>query len=87
MSYRIEFLRDAKKALAHIGRSDRKLFGQLRDAIEGLADNPRPDGCKSLTARGGYRIRVREYRVIYDIDDDSILVTVVRIGPRGSVYD
>ncbi|MFZ2510994.1 MAG: type II toxin-antitoxin system RelE/ParE family toxin [Gordonia sp. (in: high G+C Gram-positive bacteria)] len=87
MSYRIEYVRDAAKSLSRIGRSDRKLFNQLRDAIDALADNPRPHGFKPLTGREGYRIRVREYRVIYEVNEESVLVTVVRVGPRGAVYD
>ncbi|MFT3661958.1 MAG: type II toxin-antitoxin system RelE/ParE family toxin [Gordonia sp. (in: high G+C Gram-positive bacteria)] len=87
MKYRIEYLRDAKKSLVGIGRSDRKLFGQIREAIERLVDDPRPDGCKPLVGRDGYRIRIREYRVIYEIDDGAVLVTVVRVGPRGSIYE
>lgn len=87
MSYRIALHRDAKKALVKIGRADRKLFAQLEEAIGNLAHDPRPDGCRKLTGRDGYRIRVREYRVIYLIDGNELVVTVVRVASRGSVYE
>jgi len=55
--------------------------------IQSLADNPRPPGVEKL---GGeerlYRVRVGDYRVVYSIEDDVLLVLVVRIGHRGEVY-
>jgi len=53
-----------------------------------LASEPRPTGCKKL--KGGqreWRIRVGDYRVVYTIDDEKLLVSVMRIRPRSEVYD
>ncbi|MDT0328038.1 type II toxin-antitoxin system RelE family toxin [Nocardiopsis lambiniae] len=56
-------------------------------SIADLAEEPRPVGCKKLKARYGYRIRIGNHRVIYTIDDGQVTVVVVKIGPRGDVYD
>ena len=80
----IEIKASARKEL-------RKLDGPVRKrvvtAIADLADAPRPDGCKKLKARDGYRIRVGDHRVVYTVDDGRITVVVVKVGPRGDVYD
>ena len=52
-----------------------------------LAQHPRPAGCKKLKGRNGYRIRKGDYRVIYDIEDDVLIVTVIAIGHRREIYD
>ena len=55
--------------------------------ILALADEPRPMGCEKLAgANGRYRIRVGQYRVIYSIADDELLVLVVRVADRKHVY-
>lgn len=55
---------------------------------EALADNPRPHGVKRLTnaEQGTYRVREGDYRIVYDIEDDVLLVLVVRVGHRREVY-
>ena len=71
-------------------RQIRKLPARTQDrinnAIAGLAENPRPSGVKKLTARDGYRIRVRDYRVLYRIDDGKRAVIIYRVMGRGDVY-
>jgi mRNA interferase RelE/StbE len=59
---------------------------RINRAIAILSENPRHPGCKKLTDREGYRIRVGDYRVLYQIDDAAKLVTVYRVGARGDVY-
>ena len=49
--------------------------------------NPRPQGCKKLKGRKGYRIRVGYYRVIYEIIDDVLLIDVVDLGHRKDIYE
>ena len=85
MTYDFRVQRPAIKAL---GRLPRPLRERIWLRIEGLADNPRPRGCKLLTGalEGHYRIRVGGYRVVYTVDDEQRRVWVVRVGPRGSVY-
>lgn len=58
----------------------------LLDALDGLAENPRPDGCKKMKGRIGYRIRKGDYRILYDVLDDVLVVRVVGLGHRREVY-
>jgi len=59
----------------------------VRRAIEALAVTPRPPGAIQLAGGDGeLRIRVGDYRIIYDIEDDALVVLVLRIGHRGDVY-
>ena len=65
-------------------RADRQ---RIIKSIEQLADNPRPHGCEKLAgAKNTYRIRRGDYRIIYDIEDDRILVLVLRVAHRKDVY-
>lgn len=81
--YSILILRRAQKELAQLPNS---VYERVIDAIRGFSQGPRPDGCLKLTARDGWRIRVGDYRVIYDIDDERRVVTVVHVGHRQDVY-
>jgi mRNA interferase RelE/StbE len=54
--------------------------------IESLAEEPRPSGCQKLSGRERYRIRKGRYRIIYGIEDTDLVVLVVKVGHRGSVY-
>ena len=56
-------------------------------SIADLANDPRPPGCKKLKGRPGYRIREGNYRVIYEINDKILTVTVVEAGDRKEVYE
>lgn len=56
-------------------------------AIQSLAGEPRPRGCRKLTGTNDvYRIRVRRYRVLYSIDDRRVAVLVLKLGHRKDVY-
>lgn len=83
MNYFLLILRRAQKQLANIDKTE---FERVRDAIASLAENPRPTGCKKLTGRNGWRIRIGNYRVIYEIDDSRREVTVLDIGHRRDIY-
>ncbi len=83
MTYSVDILRRAQKQLARIDRQD---HARIISAIEGLAENPRPSGCKKLSGRPAWRIRIGPYRVIYEIHDGRLLVLVVDIGARREVY-
>jgi len=52
-----------------------------------LENDPRPPGCKKLKGRLGYRIRVGDYRIIYEIQDKILLVTVLDVGNRSEIYN
>ena len=83
MSYQVKLLRRAQKALARLPRQD---YRRVRDAIGALAEEPRPAGCRKLAGREGWRIRVGQYRVIYEIEDVVRVVTVLDIGHRRNIY-
>lgn len=83
MSYSIEILRVAQKQLAKIDRASQQ---RIIDGIRSLTEDPRPFGCKKLSGRPAWRIRIGPYRVIYEIHDDRLLVLVVAIGDRKDVY-
>ncbi|MDM2398151.1 type II toxin-antitoxin system RelE/ParE family toxin [Mycobacteroides abscessus] len=84
--HNVEVSTAAAKELGRIKRADAKVYSQIAKAIAGLADQPRPDGCTKLTGREGYRIRVRDYRILYTINDGELLVLIVKVAQRGSVY-
>ena len=62
-------------------------YSNIKEAIYSLADNPRPKGYKKLKGRDGCRIRVADYRIIYDIFDDVLLVDVIDLGHRKDIYE
>jgi mRNA interferase RelE/StbE len=60
---------------------------KIKEAVNNLAENPRPHGCKRLISIGDtYRIRVGIYRIIYTIKDEILTVNVIKIGHRSSAY-
>lgn len=76
---------------AHALRQLRKLEQQVQNRIvakiDSLADNPRPHGAEKLAGRENrYRVRVGDYRIIYEIKDAQLLVLVVAIGDRKDIY-
>lgn len=86
MTYRIQLTKRAAKDLRKVRQGDPKLYSQLVDAIGTLAQNPYPDGYVDLGGREGFRIRVRNHRILYSVEDDVLLVEIARVGPRGDVY-
>lgn len=84
MAYRVTLRRRAIKALEKISEP---YYSKIKEVIYGLADEPRPAGCKKLKGRDGYRIRVADYRVIYDVFDDVLLVEVIDLGHRKEIYE
>jgi len=52
-----------------------------------LASDPQPKGCLKLKGREGYRIRVADYRIIYDVFDNTLLIEVIDLGHRKDIYD
>ena len=83
MSYSIGILRRAQKELAQLRKQE---YERIKGAIGNLSQDPRPQGCKKLTGREGWRIRVGDYRVIYEIDDKQQTLTILHIGHRRDVY-
>jgi len=83
MSYTVFILRRAQKELAQLPK---ETYEHVRDTIRNLGKEPRPHGSIKLTGREGWRIRVRDYRVVYEIDDQRQVVTIFHIGHRRDVY-
>jgi len=84
VTYQISISREAAKTF-------RKLHPQvarrIKAAILSLADEPRPSGCVQLVGgEGELRIRVGDYRVVYEIIDDELVVLVLRVAHRREVY-
>ena len=84
MSYKVEILKGALKQLKKLSPEVQE---RIQAKIDELATEPRPNGVKKLKSQENtYRIRVGDYRILYDIFDDVLLVTVVEIGHRSKVY-
>ena len=83
MRYSVDILRSAQKQLSKIDRQDQP---RIIAGIKSLADTPRPPGCKKLSGRPAWRIRIGSYRVIYEIDDSCLRVLVVATGHRKEIY-
>ncbi|MCT2140206.1 type II toxin-antitoxin system RelE family toxin [Dietzia cinnamea] len=84
MSYSISYKPSAAKALREIHPTEQK---RIVRAIAALAGTPRPSGAIQFAGGDGeLRIRVGDYRIIYDIEDNALVVLVLRIGHRGDVY-
>lgn len=84
MAYRIEVKRTARKALLALPQVYRE---RIAEAIEALADEPRKLGTRKLAGSDRlYRLRVGDYRVIYEIHDDRLVVMVIKVGHRREIY-
>ena len=84
MAYRIDVKPKAQEALAKIANPHRR---RISRAIDALALDPRPPGCiKIVGAEDAYRVRVGDYRIVYEVIDRVLVVYVIRIGHRKDVY-
>jgi mRNA interferase RelE/StbE len=82
--YRVEVARRALKTLSGLPRREQQ---RIRAAIDLLAEQPRPPGAVHLVGESNaYRVRVGDYRIVYEIFDDRLVIQVVRIGHRKDVY-
>jgi mRNA interferase RelE/StbE len=81
--YKVELRRRAQRTLDRLPQTD---FGAVVEAVKELAQTPRPRGIEKVKTTGLWRIRQGDYRIIYTIDDNRRLVTVVRIGHRREIY-
>lgn len=83
MSYTVLVERYAQKQLLKL---EKRAIPAIKVTIAQLAENPRPPGYIKLKGEEAYRIRVGNYRIIYEIDDDKVVVIVVTIGHRKDIY-
>ena len=84
MKYRIEVKRFAAKALKKIPKPDRK---RISEKIDSLADDlPSPEITKMKGDNPFHRIRVGDYRIIYEIQDEVLVILIVKVGHRKDIY-
>lgn len=81
--YRVTLRKSVAKDLKGIPKKDVR---RILAAIESLADDPRPPDSKKLSGQERYRLRQGNYRILYEIEDDVLIVCVVRVGNRRDVY-
>ncbi len=81
--YKIVFRRSVSKDLWPIPNKD---VARILQRMEALRDDPRPTGSEKLSGQERYRIRQGVYRIIYEIADEHLIVTVVKVGHRKDVY-
>ena len=84
MPYQLSIRPKAIKVLEKINEPD---YSAIKKAIYSLAENPRPAGCKKLKGRSGWRIRIGNYRIIYNIFDEILSVDVIAVGHRKDIYE
>ncbi len=82
--YKIELRPAAARALLKL---DPQVARRVQAAIALLAEDPRPPASRPLRGRPAWRVRVGDYRVIYTIEDDVLLIVVVTLGHRRDVYE
>ncbi|RVU40976.1 type II toxin-antitoxin system RelE/ParE family toxin [Lujinxingia sediminis] len=84
MAYDIELSTAAAKTLR---KMDPQIRRRLVPAIEALADDPRPDGVKKLKGREAlWRVRVGDFRIIYEIEDAKLIIYVLHVANRKDAY-
>lgn len=82
-NYKLLITRSASKELEDIpGRGRNRIIAKIR----ALETNPHPSGVEKLSGDDKYRLRQGDYRILYEIQDRELIVTVVRIGNRRDVY-
>ena len=81
--YRVRFKSSVKKDLRSIQKQD---VLRILKAIEGLAEDPRPSNPKPLTGRDAWRLRIGQYRAVYTIHEEEILIEIIKVGHRKNVY-
>lgn len=82
--YNVQIARRAIKSIAGLSRQEQH---RVRAAIDLLADEPRPPNCVALTGEESvYRVRVGDYRILYEVIDERLVIQVIRVGHRREVY-
>jgi mRNA interferase RelE/StbE len=85
MAYTLEISKTFEKALLNLPE---KVVEKILVAVKALAENPRPSGCKKLKgSKTDYRIRIGDYRVIYEIQDGRLVVLLLNVGHRKDIYE
>ncbi len=84
MPYLLDF---SKQALKELEKINEPFYSNIKEAISKLTESPRPNGYIKLNGRDGYRIRIGDYRVIYDIFDTQLIIEIVTLGHRKDIYE
>ena len=82
-SYSLRIKRSAEKDIRSLPTDARK---RVITRIQALAEDPRPPGATKLTGRDAWRLRVGTYRIVYVIEDQELVIEVVRVAHRRDVY-
>ena len=82
-SYRLSIKPSAAKEIDALPKNDRI---RVIKRIKGLSENPRPPGCEKLSGNDKYRVRQGQYRIVYSISDEELVVLVVKVANRKEVY-
>lgn len=82
-SYKIKLKKSASKEIEKLPKI---VLKRVIEKIQSLGIEPRPSGCKKLSSDEKYRIRVGNYRILYTIEDDKLVIYVVKIGHRKDIY-
>lgn len=83
MSYEVRLSNRAEKQLIRLPKES---YERILTALLALEKDPRPRGSRKLKGQSGYRLRVGDYRSIYEIDDAMRVVTIIRVGHRRDIY-
>jgi mRNA interferase RelE/StbE len=81
--YELRFKNSVAKDLRALPKSD---VARVLERIDALRDDPRPPGSEKLSGQERYRVRQGSYRILYEIEDQQVVVTVVKVGHRREVY-
>lgn len=82
-SYELVFRKSVAKDLRTVPNRD---VERILERIRGLASDPRTPGCEKLSGLERYRVRQGVYRIIYEIQDEKLIVLIVKVGHRRDVY-
>ena len=83
-SYSLAFKKSVAKDLSSIPNKDVK---RILNRINSLQENPRAEGCVKLSNQEKYRVRQGVYRIVYEIQDNELIILVVKVAHRGQVYN
>ncbi len=86
VKYQVQITEKILKKLERLPKKDQQ---RIVEAIDTLVEDPRPDGCKKLKGNRkppSYRIRAGNYRIVYSIQDEMLLILVLEVGHRKDVY-
>lgn len=85
MSYQVRVTNAARKSLESLPKN---ALPRIEVAIDNLAQTPRPSGVKKLSGvKNRYRVRVGDYRIVYSVFDEILVIEIVAMGTGGGIYE